>query len=805
MNAPPRLFREWAACFGMALSLAALVLWSSAGGGGRLMLALAGSGALIVLGIRLERRSEALRNFGRIVMAGGLAGLFGIICAAGRHPLLLSERWAWLVSVFLLAVGALTAWLVDRRQSPWLGAVTLGLACFASALQPFTGHGLFAHFILAALAARWLGQRQWTAPAWTILAGIHLAFLIWWPFPDGRLDADRSLELPAFITALLAFSATWALFAWSSLRAADGAFRPGRRLAFATLNNALCYGLGVLCLPPRHPDWHWKFTLLFGLVLLAASTMAGRFADLRRGYLVQGCLLAVLGLVSAVTGHEPATMLAVASAFFVLTVSTRDDGLLRPGAYFTALLAVAFAWMPVRENVATGLRLGVLTGAVLVFEAVWISRRRELWERWAVAAFTALGLGLWLLTTFTHAPEVHRAPVLALAAVLLTASFATLAVREIPWLGKAFVLAAQIVWFMQLGALVRPWWNPVIVVLATLAISAWWQTRGRALIPEWELRWVQGVAAAASVAIVLLWVEGSIGTLPAGLVVMPLLALGSLRFGLKLGDWFLVGFGQLFTATAVGEFIGQLSHAPVPGPLAALAPIVVLPVMAPILRARFQNTEWATTTRWLALLYRLIAAVMFVVWVMHYLPADYRFIALALAGMVLLLVCVVAQPRGPLLESMVCDTGALVVFWVGWIGGHGFRLLDLAAFILLLGYGVIGRRTRLLPTIVQEIGIVLGLGSVTHWVSLWVAHHFPALPLAAVWAVVAVIILAVGWWLREWLYRAVAWTLLAAALGRLFYVDLHSAPAFRLGLLAVGASAIVAAFTYFRRPAPAGE
>ena len=100
---------------------------------------------------------------------------------------------------------------------------------------------------------------------------------------------------------------------------------------------------------------------------------------------------------------------------------------------------------------------------------------------------------------------------------------------------------------------------------------------------------------------------------------------------------------------------------------------------------------------------------------------------------------------------------------------------------------------------------MVGLVSVWRWVSMWAEHHFPAIPMAAVWAVVAVVVICFGWWLQERLYRTVGWVLLIIALLRALLLDLHSGRDFRLGLLAIGAALLVISFSYFRRPSHAGE
>jgi hypothetical protein len=784
----------------MTLVLVALVFWSGADSG-RVWLGWAAAGGLIAIGSWLEMRSEAMRDFGRIVLAGGLATLYGVTYAAHQHGSVGWLRPSWLAVLALAFIAAGIARSAGRRASPKLAAVGFALAGLCAALQPFTLF-YFASAIVLAAAAGWFIVRYGGAiVAWITLPILYAGFLIWWPYSDGRVDADRYLALGEYRTALAACAVVWALFAWNSALAKF----PSGRLGFVTLNNALFYALGVFVVPPAFPERHWKFTVAFGVMLLVAGALTRSSAEVRRGYLVQGGLLVVLGGVAALTGREAAALLAIGSAFCVLTVARREQWLLRDLAFATALLAAVCVGIAIREPTPHALRLGALIGAVLLFCACWIDDHREPWNRWAVAIFTALGLGVWLLTTLHFTPERLRAPVLAIEAALLTASFGTLGVREIPWLAKAFSFGALLVWFMQLEAFVRPWWHPLVLVAATLGVSAWWQTRGRSILPAWELHWVQGVAAAASATILLLHVESCVGRQPGALIAMSALAVAGLLLALALRDRWLAAFSQLFTIAAVGEFIGQHTGAPLPGRFAALAPIVALPAMAPIVRKIFADTEWERPVRWVAALYGALAGALFVAWALHHVPAPNSFLVLAIAAMLLLLWTAVAHPRGPLLASLLCSTGALLAYWLGWIGIDGFRWRDLFAFILLLGFGVLGRRTQVLPEPVRQLGIVLGLGSVVHWVTLWMGHHYSAVPVAIVWAVMSVIVFGLGWWLDEPLYRGLAWALLAGALVHMFWIDRLAGAPLRAGLFAIGAAALAAAFSYARRPAPAGK
>jgi hypothetical protein len=657
---------------------------------------------------------------------------------------------------------------------------------------------------------RW---QRWTAAAWVALVGLPAGFLVRWPFDDGRIETDRFLDLTEYCWTLAFFALAWVAFLRMAILSRESAFTSPRRILFATLNNALFYFLGVLILPPRYPDWFWKFTVAAGVLFLVAWAFADRYASLRRAFAIHGIHLIALGIASSIIGPQPAAMFAIASAFFVLTVEQRGQSLLRFCAGLTAILAAVFAWEPVYLSKEPSLWLGVITGAPLVVASIWISGHRDLWRRWAVLFFGAIGLGTWLLTTLAQTPAQHHPPILAVEAILVTGSILLLGIAEFPLLATSVLLLAQFLWFQQVGNFnARPWWNPLIVFLCTLGLSWWWQTRGRAIVGGTFVKWFQGIAAIAAIAILLLSIETAFGRSAMVLVALSLVSIVMIAYASAAGDWLLLGFSQLIIATAVGEFIGQLTHAPLPIWLAPLFPITALLGVASMLASPFTRTVWEHPARCVALIYRALAAGMFVAWVLHYISPANRFLALALAAVALLFVHFAKRPNKSLLGPLVSAAGALLAFWLGWTGTHGFQFRDLLAFLLLLSFGQIIRRKNLLPDEVQSVGIILGLLALTQWAENCAGYHHPGLPVAVVWAATAAVIVCSGWWFSERLYRVFGWALLLVALMRVMWSGLvasnlspGSDPSFRLGLLAVGTAALTAALSYARRTAITGK
>ena len=211
----PRWLSLSAAILGMALLLTALVLWSG-GDSRRVWLAWAGAGALIALGSWLERRSEALRDFGLIVLGGGLAALYAVTFAAHYHGSFFLLEGGFFALLALAFIGEAITRCAARRNSTKLAAVAFALAGFGAALQPFASFYLGSAVVLAAAVGWFVVRSGGTIVAWLTLAIAYAGFFVWWPFDDGQLDADRYLELHEYFETLCAFGLVWILFAWNS-------------------------------------------------------------------------------------------------------------------------------------------------------------------------------------------------------------------------------------------------------------------------------------------------------------------------------------------------------------------------------------------------------------------------------------------------------------------------------------------------------------------------------------------------------------------------------------------------------------
>ena len=167
--------------------------------------------------------------------------------------------------------------------------------------------------------------------------------------------------------------------------------------------------------------------------------------------------------------------------------------------------------------------------------------------------------------------------------------------------------------------------------------------------------------------------------------------------------------------------------------------------------------------------------------------------------------------------------------WRFHLGQDGFLVRDLLAFTLLL----LGQQLSkwLLdgpsrpPQAMQDMMIIVGIGSLWQWVHLWVWHHwgadwwlvkwpdfalvdsaswinFASSPIVTIsWAVLGVVVFAIGFVFKERMYRNLGLVILGAGVARAFLVDaqqLGSAGRF-LSFFILGGALLLLGFAYHRR------
>jgi hypothetical protein len=792
--------RRWFSVAGVALLLTALVLLAgylnrtthSAAFSVGVLFAVAA--ALFGAGLFLEKlgyRWPAL-----VMTAGGLASFYFTAFAGYYFPHLRLIDHPVAGCVITIAVAALIVLIAEKRKAHLATFLVVILSGYTTALQPALWFTLFSDVVLVGVACWLLARHGRVLLAFITLVASYLSYAMWWSYHDGRLDPARYLALHEFWQTCLFFAASWLIVVAGVSLAARDKVAPGTRLLLFSLNHALFFSLVVLVLPPMHAGWISTFCLGFGAAMIGAGALASRHEPaIWHLASQQGALVMALGLFTAVAGPHLVLVVAIVSALLLVTgraLAERWGEALRFLAGIVAMVAFLMALGPVCDSSRAGRMIGVVTGLVLIGSAC-LARRPGASRAaidWHAVYFAALGMALWLITVIYQFPQIHQPPLLAVAALALTASIAVLRVPELPYLAKGLVLAALVLWLAQIGNFERPWWNPAIVILITLVLSRWWQTRGAPLIPRWELILVQVVAALGVVAILFFWLEASL-TPSWWLVAASTLSVASFIYGILTRDWAIAGVGQAFTLASLYEFCAQLAQNPPPSWVFALMPVAMFLALA----LASERARSFIAHEWIATFFHALAVLSFIGWIMTYIAADWRFICLEVLGFGLLLWARVQQKKAIMFGSLAFTSAAVLVAWIGDAGARGFHLQDLVAFALLLLQQQLSKPLLPSPDL-QNLAMTLGIITLWRWVSLWSAWHFGAISLTIAWALLGLVVYFIGVFFRESMYRWLGWGLLIAATFHVLLVDTHYAGGVVVFHFAVvGSAMLVAAFS----------
>jgi hypothetical protein len=791
--------RRWFSVAGVAILLTALVLFAGyldqTAGRAAINLALLFGAGVVLFGVGLFLEKVTHRWPARALVAGGLAAFYFAAFAGYYFPNLRLIDHPVAGCVITVVVAILIVLIAEKREAHIATFFVVLLSGYTTALQPAVWFTLFSDVVLVGVACWLLVRHGRVLLVFVTLLASYLSYAMWWSYHDGRLDFARYLQLHEFWQTCFFFAAVWLAIVLAVFFTPRDKLAPSPRLLLLSLNHALFFSLVILLLPPMHADWISSFGLGLGAAMIAAGALVRqREPSLWHPASQQGALVLMLGLFTMVAGPHLVLVVAIVGTLLLVTgraLGDRWGEALRLVAEVVALGAFLMALGPVRDPGEAGLMVGVITGLVLLGCAC-LARRAGASHAsidWHAVYFAALGMAIWLITIVYQVPQINQAPLLAILALVLTASIVLLRIPELPYLAKGFVLAALVLWLAQMGSFERPWWNPFVVVLVTLVLSLWWQKRGAPLLPKWELTLVQVVAALGVVALLFFWFEGSL-TPSRWLVVASLLAVASFIYGILTRDWAIAALGQAFSFASLYEFCAQLSQNPLPSAIFALMPVAMFLALA----AASERARLSIIPEWLATLFHALAVLSFIAWIMTYIAADWRFISLEILGFILLLWARVQKKKAVIFGSLAFTTAAVLVAWIADVGARGFHLWDLLAFALLLLQQQLSKQLLPSPDL-QNLAMSLGIVTLWRWVSLWSAWHFGSTSLTIAWAILGLVVFMIGVFFREQMYRWLGWALLIAATLRVLLVDTsYAGGTIALHLAIIGSVMLVATF-----------
>lgn len=757
------------------------------------LLALAGA-ALTSLGAWLEHARETLRNYGRVLLAGGAATLYYTAYAAHFVPVLRVIESPILGGALLLAVAGAIVWCAERRGSEPVALLAVALSYYTSAINPIGGFTLFSNVLLTALGVVFLIRHGWARLAWLTLAGTYASYAFWRYAAPSGLDALAVFAVPAFLASY------WLLFTSAVFLVKNEVFRASERVSFLTFNNAAFYGLAAHHLMARSPDSFWIFSIVLGAALLGLSLIATRRMAENRAvdgaYFAQGLLLVTTGIVAHFTGPSLALLLALESALLLGASRWRHGLICDIAAALAALLALGVTLYEIQWATAPPTLLTGAVAAVLLFDAWWSKRLRGLLAsldaRGAFYSLLAL-VAVWAITARLAEPPWQSVIVSALAVAGLALLLVSL--PEAALLAQAFLVFG--IWEFSAREFDSPtmWWMPALHAGIALGLMHWWQRQRFFDLGRFAQAFESG-AAFFGVLAGALWLQIHCD-LDQRLLVMSGLGFATLIYGVATRSWPLAWVGQIFTAASVIAFFESL-YAPEIAWWVALVPVVNVGATSALLGRVFTSKDISVYIWPADFGYRVAASLLLGAWGFYYVESPWRMVFFAAVAAAHFLLGAARKNHERLLVGAAYAALAYLLFWARL--GADPKWAELLAILLIPAALRFARWWRGVGLPGRDAFVIAAAASLWLWVTTkamdlgW--HDY----LTVAWGLLALGIFAAGLGLRERIYRLGGFAILALAVGRLFVIDVWSFDTlYRIvSFLLLGVVLLVLSFVYAR-------
>lgn len=807
-NLELRVGQYWLVRIGILVLLTGLVLLGNLayqnfitklGAPGKLALLYLAGAALTAVGCWLERRMEHVRNYARVLMAGGVATIYYTTYAAHFvTPLRVIESPLVGGTLLLLLAGGLV-WFAERRKSQGVAFTAVLLAYYTSAINSAANFTLFSNVVLTGVAVFLLARHRWFGVSWLGLVGSYGSFAYWrWQVGDG-------LGTNFWFTHGFLF-AYWVIFTVAVFLHRGQAFQKAHREAFLTANNAAFFALTVPAFHAWYPEKFWVFPLLFGVVLLALSGLARR---MRRedlifdgAYLAQGLVVFTVGLVALFSGYQLALVLAAESMALLFLSQFRHGLLLRVASALAASGSLVLALDIFAKHREHAWMVGALVSLVLLGNAALLKRIRRalagLQWTWGAVGYGWSGLLLLGLTLGNRFHGDVLIWVLLCVAVLATVALRVHRLPEIAVGVQAFLIAAGVALIpASLGGRLG-WSNALPVMVGSVLLMHWWQRQ--TLFSLSVGRVLEAADAVVFCGVLLMWRAPDF-KVDAEMLTLALAGLGVLSYGLVTRAWFLVVFSQMFTVCAAGWCFRALIWGDSPWQL-TLGTIAVVALQA--VAGRGIPEQGRKTLRPLFFVYRAAVLFLIIAWLLAYLPVFTRFLVFAFLGLLLFIPAALRKNREYLAHAAVLIGVGVVCYLLGIAKGSAGSGSDFLALLLILGLHQAGKKllagTNLFPAEIQASLAVAAMLGLWYQSSRWAWESPTGIAVTIVWALLAFAALGAGFLLRERVYRLMGLLILAMAVGHVFLVDVWKMGQFAgiLGIIGLALVLLLLGFIYNR-------
>ena len=817
-----RIGEYWFVRVGVVMLLTALIFFGNyayqrfaglLGPGAKLAGMAAVSLGLAYAGRSLTRREGALQNYGQVLLAGGLGGVYLTLYAAHFFPALRVIDNLPVAVGLLMCWAGFVVWLADRFRFSVMAGFALGLAYYTNALQPAAWMSLLGNAVVSAAAWMLVMRRGWRMFSAFSLVASYAGYAYWRFRGD---DGDPSVGGLSWL-GLGFLVSYWVLFSAGALLPRISSARDSFRTRLCVVNNAAFLILASLDLSKLQPERFWILPAVMGAVFFGISSwVRPRFQDepgLSSSFVAQSILAWIWAAGAGLSGASLALAYGAGAVTMVCLAAAQEDRLLRLFGRILCVLSLMTGCAGlVSLSQGKGLALGLGTAAMHALGALWLHRfqaRGGSGPRLDVRALTLLAGWFCLFAAGAHLDGVQMGMALALEALVLLGLAWWSAFRGMALAGHGLLAASTVSWTFAGTGYPDGGASLFVVIAVPFAVAHLANSDRFQVIGPSAARFVTWLHSCAAVWSLFLWIHRvPEAQFPLWVWLDASVALALLAYGKWRGRWEMAIAGQGFLWAANILFLcslieGSDSHGRLLVPLA-------ITWFTGWMAQRFAPAEGAELSDrirralgWAGGAYRSIAGGMLTAWIWCCVPASYRALVFVATGWALMLLpTAVGDGRRFVWMAIFCELG-----WVSAAAAPSFLAVvsgwDLAALGLFLAQRIAASAW---PARYPQPGAWLTVSSVQAWVGLWiwlarwVAESGSGFYQTAVWGIYAGAVIGAGLFMRDVAGRRTGLFILAASLGRVFFVDVWTLdPVPRmLGFAALGGVLIGLGFVYTR-------
>lgn len=817
--------------FAFLATLAYRTFYSSIGPAGRLSVLFLAGGALVGLGHWLERRREQTRQFGQVLLAGGLAEIFFSTYASHHIEAVKVIDSPTLAGMLLLGWTAVMIFIADRRRSEILGCFGTALAYYTCIINPVALFSLFSTLLLTLAGIVFLFRHRWLHFSYTTLAGTYGAFAYWRFVHDGHITWQLPMEPQTFWIAAGFLATYWALFSYAVLASENESWSPENRLSFLTANNGATVALASSMMPLVYPGHFWILPACMAGLLLALMGLANKRPHCGKpvvdGYLVQALLMLTWSIMAYFSGARLALTLGIESVALMLLGWYRANPILRLGGCLTALASALVAMLSTRGGQDSDIALLLALAFVNIFNTSFLNRHgavRILKDSGEDAddsprevpvvkspresvLYAILAAEQLFFLPIVHASGLWMSFWLLLAGGALTLLYPLTRSKALTGLLQFHAILGLIITLPIMGsASAGPLGLQVACVGIPLVLIHLWFHPDRMLFGENKGR---SLSVAFASLFIIQWGLWSHDWVPRSLSSLGLTGwlLFWCLYGALTRTWSITAAAHLLILPMLANWLDAVNSQ------AMSAWLATLPVLGiGLLSAGFQygvkrvqssdmdQREWQDLV---GTIYRLMFLGMALVWVFGYIPARWRFMVLVAAGLPLWLWGGMADNVGR--RRLGLGLGAIGVLFVSgrYLMASGFFALDLLVVVALLAAVQFGRREERLanmPRLHWDAVTAVGCWCLWGWTTRWIFDMKGGFLLTVGWATLAFVLIGGGLLFRDVIHRRAGLVVLMLAMTRILILDLWTLTlVYRiLGFMALGVVLVVLGFVYNR-------